>query len=438
MSSSFFMLLFLSFSIFFSIHIFSLPIPLLIPIEKDPITLQHTTTISQGTPLTTIKLLFDLGSSFSWIDCSNKNPNSTSYRPIPCNSSLCKSLNYFSLPCSSNHTCSLFPENPLTRKATIAESFRDSLSLPTTNGRNPGQLALISDFIFSCSSQPQLLLGLPEGVSGLLALGRSNFSLPAQVSNAFTLPYLFTLCLSSSPSAPGVAFFGTRGPYVFHPETDLSNSLIHTPLLLNPVSNTVITYNGRPSDEYFIGVRTVKVNGKPVKLNGKLLTVDENGFGGTKISTVLPYTTMETSIYKAFTEAFTREAAKLNLRVTKNPVKPFSVCFSLDDVGSTRVGPAVPTVDFVMEKDDVYWRMFGVNLMVRMVGDEEEDHMWCLGFVDGGTNPRTSIVIGGHQMEDNLLQFDLRLKRFGFSSSLLIKQTSCGNFNFTIESNLNW
>lgn len=55
----------------------------------------------------------------------------------------------------------------------------------------------------------------------------------------------------------------------------------------------------------------------------------------------------------------------------------------------------------------------------------------CLGFVDGGINPRTSIVIGGHQIEDNFLQFDLAASRLGFSSSLLFRQTTCGNFNFT-------
>ncbi|CBI26189.3 unnamed protein product, partial [Vitis vinifera] len=59
------------------------------------------------------------------------------------------------------------------------------------------------------------------------------------------------------------------------------------------------------------------------------------------------------------------------------------------------------------------------------------DNVLCLGFVDGGVNPRTSIVIGGRQLEDNLLQFDLATSRLGFSSSLLSRQTTCSNFNFT-------
>lgn len=33
--------------------------------------------------------------------------------------------------------------------------------------------------------------------------------------------------------------------------------------------------------------------------------------------------------------------------------------------------------------------------------------------------------------EDNLLQIDLAASKLGFSSSLLFRQTTCSNFNFT-------
>ncbi|KHN18889.1 Basic 7S globulin [Glycine soja] len=60
-----------------------------------------------------------------------------------------------------------------------------------------------------------------------------------------------------------------------------------------------------------------------------------------------------------------------------------------------------------------------------------DDKVLCLGFVNGGENPRTSIVIGGYQLEDNLLQFDLATSRLGFSSLLYGSRTTCANFNFT-------
>ncbi|KAK9272894.1 hypothetical protein L1049_003273 [Liquidambar formosana] len=51
---------------------------------------------------------------------------------------------------------------------------------------------------------------------------------------------------------------------------------------------------------------------------------------------VTPYTILETSIYKAFTEAFVNESAALNLNVT-NLEKPFSVCYQAADILTTRV-----------------------------------------------------------------------------------------------------
>ncbi|KAM1086868.1 hypothetical protein EV1_012488 [Malus domestica] len=57
----------------------------------------------------------------------------------------------------------------------------------------------------------------------------------------------------------------------------------------------------------------------------------------------------------------------------------------------------------------------------------------CLTFVDVGQSPtpRTSIAIERHPLEENILQFDLVNKKFGFNSSLLSQKTSCSNFNFT-------
>ena len=402
----------------------SLQTSLLAPVFKDQSTRQYTLQLYLQNPLQPTNLILHLGSSFSWLDCY-QNYNSSSYLHVPCNSSLCGSLN--SLACSkcfhapgpacANDTCSLLPQNPVTRDSTLSNALIDSLALHTTDGSTQlSQLGLVNDFVFSCS--PTFLLrGLAKGVTGLAALGRSNYSLTAQISKTLSSPCYFALCLSGSTSKPGLVFFGFSGPYIFNSKIDLSKSLIYTPLILNPVW----------SDEYFIGVTSVKVNGKVVPFSASLLTVDQNGFGGTKISTVSSFTVLETSIYEAFIDLFVKEALGLNLTVT-NAVKPFGVCYGGKDIISTRVGPAVPTVDLVMQSEDVFWRIFGSNSMVRI--ERSDADVWCLGFVDGGSHARTSIVIGGHQLEDNLLQFDLESNRLGFSSSILVQGTTCANFDF--------
>nr|VDD53618.1 unnamed protein product [Brassica oleracea] len=40
-------------------------------------------------------------------------------------------------------------------------------------------------------------------------------------------------------------------------------------------------------------------------------------------------------------------------------------------------------------------------------------------------------MIGGLQLEDNLIEIDLAKNTLGFSSTLLERQTNCANFNFT-------
>jgi hypothetical protein len=79
----------------------------------------------------------------------------------------------------------------------------------------------------------------------------------------------------------------------------------------------------------------------------------------------------------------------------------------------------VPTIGLVLQ-GGVEWTIFGGNSMVLV-----SKNVACLGFVDGGKEPRTAVVIGGHQLEDNLLEFDLVSSKLGFSSSLLLQNATC-------------
>lgn len=406
------------------------PDALVLPVSKDASTLQYVTKVSQRTPLVSINLVVDLGGRFLWVDCENNYVSST-YRPVRCRSAQCSLARSEGCgdcfgtprPGCNNNTCGVSPDNSVTRTATSGELAEDVVSIQSTNGSNPGPVVTDQRFLFSCA--PTFLLGgLANGVSGMAGLGRTRIGLPSQFAAAFSFHRKFAICLTSTTSSNGVIFFGD-GPYVFLPNVDASQSLIYTPLYINPVSTASAYTQGEPSAEYFIGVKSIKVNEKAISLNTSLLSINSEGIGGTKISTVNPYTILETSIYKSFTDAFSKEATSMNITRVAG-VAPFDVCFSSKNVASTRVGPAVPSIDLVLQSESVYWRIFGANSMVQV-----SDDVLCLGFVDGGSNPRTSIVIGGYQLENNLLQFDLATSRLGFSSSLLFRQTTCSNFNFT-------
>ncbi|KAG8648242.1 hypothetical protein MANES_09G164600v8 [Manihot esculenta] len=102
------------------------------------------------------------------------------------------------------------------------------------------------------------------------------------------------------------------------------------------------------------------------------------------------------------------------------PVGPFRVCFDSRRIPNTIAGPGVPRVDFVVGDQSVAWTLFGANTMAVV-----HPLVYCLAFIDGGTNPADPIVIGAHQLEENLVHFDLHQSRVGFSSSLLNQRTNC-------------
>lgn len=406
------------------------PKALVLPVTKDSASLQYITRISQRTPLVPTKLVVDLGGQFLWVDCEQNYVSST-YRPARCRSAQCSLAkangcgDCFSAqkPGCNNNTCGLFPDNTITGTATGGELAEDVISVQSTDGSNPGQNVTVSRFLFSCA--PSFLLnGLANGVSGMAGLGKTRIAFPSQFASAFSFHRKFAICLTSPAPSTGVIFFGD-GPYVLLPGQDVSDNLVYTPLLTNPISTASAFSQGEPSSEYFIGVKSITVNDQTVSLNTTLLSFDSNGIGGTKISTVKPYTVLESSIFKAISEAFVKEAATRNMTRVAS-VAPFDLCFSSENILSTRLGPSVPTIGLVLQNQNTVWRFYGSNSMVYV-----SDNVLCLGFVNGGENTRTSIVIGGHQLEDNLLQFDLATSRLGFSSSLLGRRTTCANFNFT-------
>ncbi|TMW84893.1 hypothetical protein EJD97_024175 [Solanum chilense] len=437
-----FLSLFLSLIFLFSLSLAKTPPrprAFLLPVTKDASTKQYVTTINQRTPLVPVKLTIDLGQRFLWVDC-DKGYVSSSYKPVLCGSIPCKRS--FSGACvescigppspgCNNNTCSHIPYNPFIRTSTGGELAQDVVSLQSTDGSNPRKnLSTTNEVVFDCAPH-SLLEGLAKGVKGILGLGNGYVGFPTQLANAFRVPRKFAICLTSSTTSRGVIFFGDS-PYVFLPAgMDISKRLVYTPLLKNPISTSGSYFEGEPSTDYYIGVTSIKIHSIAVPINTTLLNITKDGKGGTKISTVEPYTKLETSIYNALTKAFV--SALANVPMVK-PVAPFKVCYNKTSLGSNQVGPGVPPIELVLRNKNATtytsWFIWGANSMVEVNND-----VVCFGFVDGGVEfePTTSIVIGTHQIEDNLLQFDIANKRLSFTSSLLFDEITCANFNFTTK-----
>jgi len=395
------------------------PRALVTQITQDPASQSYTVEIRQRTPLRIQRLVLDIEEDYMWVRCDNKSYISSTYSPLGCSAQLCKSYQYSGCGTCygsrgagcNNNTCVVSVQG--SRSVELAQ---DVLALPSSDGSNPGPLARFPQLAFACDLFSNRVISGTVGVAGMTS---STLALPSQLSAAEGFSRKFAMCLPSG-NAPGALFFGDE-PLVFLPPPgrDLSSQLIRTPLIKNPVY----------TDVFYLGVQRIEVGGVHVAIDAKNLRFDKYGRGGTKLSTVVRYTQLASPIYNSLEGVFISVAKKMNISRVAS-VSPFGACFDSSGVGSTRVGPAVPTIDIVLQGNGTTtWRIFGANSMVRV-----NNKVLCLGFVDGGDNLQQSIVIGTYQMQDNLLQFDLATSTLGFSSSLLFGQTTCSNFNFTATS----
>ncbi|GFZ12329.1 eukaryotic aspartyl protease family protein [Actinidia rufa] len=342
-----------------------------LPIRKNNTSLQYYTTVEMGSgtgdQVNIVKTIANLIIDLrgQFLWLNCDKYNSKSYRPIRCGSTKCKA--------AKGSGC-------------VADGFgEDVMSVYSTDGYSVIAKNKVSHFPFSCAAS-FLLEGLASGTNGMIGLARTQTSLPTQIAYAFKLPHphKFALWIPSSNKSGLGDIFICDGPYYMLPTAKIvSESLTTTPLLINP------------------------------------------GVDGTKLRTIAPYTTLHTSIYKALVSEFFKKAATKKMKRVMS-VAPFGACFSSKTIASTKTGLAVPAIYLVLQKASVYWRIYGANSMVKVKKD-----VLCLGFVDGGSGskPRTSIVVGGHQMENYLLEFDTgNYPKLGFSSSLLLLNASCSHF----------
>ncbi|KAF5199843.1 Basic 7s globulin [Thalictrum thalictroides] len=288
-------------------------------------------------------------------------------------------------------------------------------------------------YLLTCA--PSLLLqGLAKGAKGMVGLGRNRISLPSQLAGAFGSNRKFSICLPPSTSPKGAMFFDTsplirtssynviqrKGSFPNTLLAEVSKSLVYTPL----ITKGAVSTKEDLADEYYIGVKSIRINGRELAINKALLSINEDdGSGGTKLSTTAPYTTLETSVFDTVTKAFTQVATSMFNMTREAAIAPFEFCFSSENIGKAEFGSVVPIIDLVLQSNMVKWRIHGANSMVQV-----SDKVMCLGFLNGGLDVRDSIVLGGYQLENNLLEFDLASSRMGFSS-LLNRGIECSNFD---------
>ncbi|KAL8171317.1 hypothetical protein V2J09_023121 [Rumex salicifolius] len=413
----------------------------LLPILKDKARLQYYTTFNLGTPPIRIYFSLDLNNPTNWIVGSLTAYNqSSSYHSVTINTTECfaysgpeaayDDCSGAPTPICNHNQCNGWASNPI--KSTdsfwgldpVVEDLLAPLYVRGTLAK-----ASIPRYPFVDTAVTAPLKGLSQYVKGIVSLARNPMAIHSQISSAFKIPRKFALCLPSSTSSGvnGAVYFG-GGPYVLPPSTvDLSSSMTSISLVSNSHSVMNAYEPNDPGMAYFIKITSIQIDGTPVRFNTSLLSIDARGDGGTKLSTMEPYTKLDSQIYPAFVAAFVEKAKAMNITVA-GPVSSFKTCFNSASIKyNSRTGSGLPVIDLVMAGSSK-WRIYGSNSMVKVSSDAQ-----CLAFFEAGPKSTAfrsstpSIVIGGKQMEDNLVEFDLEASKVGFTSSLLRLGTSCSH-----------
>ncbi|KAL8235209.1 hypothetical protein R6Q59_021309 [Mikania micrantha] len=369
--------------------------------------------------------LIDIDAPFIWHDCIvqwNIYPgscpnNALCMSPVSCEEYQCTDVrNFYSyknpscapetngstLPGWGFCTCPVNVVNPVTGSCSQALLNYDEFTMYTSDGRHAGVDAFniyYGAYPNAACAPSSSFASFPTNVSGVMAFSSSPYAMPAYLYQP--LKKTLSFCFPSKPSAPGVLFFGT-GPYYLLPQSnvDVRSYLTYTPLL-----------KLQDSLGYFISVVSIVIKKRSINVPANTTT---------KLSTIDPYTTLRTDIYNGVVSRFSKVTKRIP---SAKPIAPFGLCYN-----TLTTGLKVPDIDFILP-DGKKWSVSTAN-SIKQVTNE----VACLAFVDGGATSEPAIVIGTFQFEDNFLEFDLENSTFGFSSSLLRKQTSCANFNFTLTS----
>uniref|UniRef100_A0A453GFK2 Peptidase A1 domain-containing protein n=1 Tax=Aegilops tauschii subsp. strangulata TaxID=200361 RepID=A0A453GFK2_AEGTS len=304
------------------------------------------------------------------------------------------------------------PYNPVDGRRVAAQATTISITANATDGKNPLFPATFP-VVASCAPG-EFLASLPADVAGVAGLARLLNSLPLQVAQWYRLKQQFALCLPRGGD-------GGHFQLLAAPTVELADSLRKNPLpfLFNPKNRA-----------YYFTITGIAVNQQRVPTPSGAFDMERRGQGGAAFSTVTPYTALRWDIYWPLRNAF--DAATSGI-AHEDKVAPFDMCYQASELAMTSVGYAVANIDLMLDGGQ-NWTLPGASSLVQV-----NDRTVCFAFVQTDSPvpahaESPAVILGGHQLEDNLLMFDLVKDTFAFSGLLLGIGTTCSNFDFIMGS----
>ncbi|XP_028789508.1 aspartyl protease family protein 2-like [Neltuma alba] len=366
---------------------------------------QYFVNLRIGSPPQSLLLVADTGSDLVWVKCSacrkcsGYRPgsaflarHSSTFSPHHCYDPACRLVPRPrpGLPC--NHTILHSPcryEYSYADGSTTSGFFsKETTTLNTSSGKE----AKLRDLAFGCGfriSGPSVTGASFNGAQGVMGLGRGYISFASQLGRRFGNRFSYCL-LDFTISPPPTSYLTIGGAE--NGAVSKSSRISYTPLLTNPLSPTF----------YYIGIKSVSVNGAKLPINPSVWSIDKLGNGGTVVDSGTTLSFLAEPAYRQVLAAFRR---KIKLPIVSMELKlSFDLCVNVSGVRR----PSFPKLSFRLEGKSV------LSPPPRNYFLEVADRVMCLAMQPVKTGSGFS-VIGNLMQQGFLLDFDKDRSRLGFS-----------------------
>ncbi|KAJ4960501.1 hypothetical protein NE237_020411 [Protea cynaroides] len=357
-----------------------------------------------GNPPQKLLLVADTGSDLVWVkcsacrNCSRHAPgttfqarHSTTFSPIHCYNPACRLIPHplKHQPCNHTrlHSTCHYQYSYADGSRTSGFFSRETTTLNTSSGR----AAKLKSLVFGCGfhvSGPSLTGASFNGASGVMGLGRGPISFSTQLGKRFGNK--FSYCLMDYTLSPPPTSYLLIGD---SPEPDTTKKKMnYTPLLTNPLFPTF----------YYVGIKSVRIDGVTLPINSSVWAIDQTGNGGTVIDSGTTLTFLAEPAYQLILMEFNK---RVRLPRVENQTGSLDLCVNVSGVTNLKL----PRLGFKLAGGS----LFSPPVTNYFIDTAEEVKCLALQGVDsqgGGFS-----VIGNLMQQGFTFEFDSDRSRLGFS-----------------------
>ncbi|PON87039.1 Aspartic peptidase [Trema orientale] len=364
---------------------------------------QYFVDLQVGTPPQKLLLVADTGSDLVWLRCSacknctNRSRgsaflarHSATFSPRHCFDSACRLVPHPKPnPCNRTrlHSPCRYDYSYADGSTTSGFFSEETTTLRTSSGKE----TKLEGLSFGCAfriSGPSVSGQSFDGAQGVMGLGRGPISFSTQLGRRYGNK--FSYCLMDYTIAPPPTSYLTIG----EAQNDVVSKIpkmSFTPLLINPLSPTF----------YYIGIKSVSVDGKKLPISPSVWSVDELGNGGTVIDSGTTLTFLAEPAYRLVLAAFKR---RVRLPSSAEPGLGFDLCVNVSGVSR----PSLPRLSFGLGGNSVF------SPPQRNYFIEAAERVKCLAIQPVESDSGFS-VIGNLMQQGFLFEFDKDRSRLGFT-----------------------